>query len=421
MSFIRKCAFRPALLVAALVLSAGEVPAVDYVFTGWVTANRGKFLNIPVVGNVPCSESRGSGLVPAVVNHGPGSFGSITPPATGSNTANASGAGCVKASGTIMTTGAGTNGAFVFPPHAFSKPLQGILAVPAPGTPQIIQLATDFAIGGPNTSRSPYGATTTEGPTMTGSNAVHRSFMQNAHAMQSGRAGAMFTWCPGNPYCVNINGAPGGSELIVKYAGGATSFGGTMGYVIDANPLVASSLALILGTPGLMGPALFAPLGGMGEQPTGNGYAFRQVDMIGAAHRWGMYKFGPVTTSILGMRSVITAVSGTLMLSAIPPQVNVGYGFPWTTNTVVARNTGSVLGNPMATTISAVGNDSVTASGKRNISLVAGGLAHLNILGTNNPGIMQMYLPEPSGAAPLLAAALGLLAVAAVRRRRRSD
>ena len=419
MNVTRISAFRLVLAIAGAVLFAGQAMAVDYVFSGFVTSNRGKFINIPVVGNVPCSESRGAGIVPAVVPQGPGVTGTVTAAPTTSPSANVTGVGCVKVSGALSTTGAGTGGAFEFPIDAFSKPAQGVLAVPVPNTPQVVQLATDFAIEGPNSVRSPYGTTTPEGPTMTGMNAVHRSFKANNHAAHSGRAGAMFTWCPQNPACVNINGAASGSEMIVKYAGGAggTSFTGTMGYVIDAGS-PDSNLAIILGSPGGMGPALFIPLVGMGEQPTGDGYAIRLVDMLGAAAQWQMYQFGPVTTPIVGMRSVITMVSGAYVMTLVPPQLNVNHGFPWTVNTVVGRNTGSVLGNPMATTISAVGNDSVTTDGKRNLSLVAGGLAHLNILGTNTPGIGQMYLPEPTGAASLLAGAMGLLLVAAWRGRR---
>jgi hypothetical protein len=58
--------------------------------------------------------------------------------------------------------------------------------------------------------------------------------------------------------------------------------------------------------------------------------------------------------------------------------------------------------------------------GKRNISLVAGGVARA-VIGparTNTPEIGQMYLPEPAGSAQLAVGALALLAVAAARTRR---
>jgi hypothetical protein len=69
--------------------------------------------------------------------------------------------------------------------------------------------------------------------------------------------------------------------------------------------------------------------------------------------------------------------------------------------------------------LTARGGDTVTALGKRNIGLVAGGVVR-SILGPVNrhgPEIAQMYLPEPGGAASLAAGALSLLAVAGLARR----
>jgi hypothetical protein len=422
MNVTRSFALKLALVVAGVVLFVGsEAAAVTYQFTGWVTSNRGKFINIPVVGNTPCVESRGAGATPAVVFEGPG--GAMvpipnTPTGRITKTANPTGAGlCVKASGTIMAN-AGANQPFEFPVNAFSKPAVGVLAVPVPNTPQVVQLATDFGIVGPRNARvSQTALSTMEGPTMTGATPAHRQFRTNAHTTQDGRAGAMFTWCPGgNDDCTKVTEGPLNSRLIVKYTGGGNNFSGTMGYVIDAGS-PDSNLAIILGAP--PATAAFIPLVGMGEQPSGDGYALRLVDNLGAATAWTMYQFGPVTTPIVGMRSVITMVSGFNIDPFLPSQENINYGFPWTTNTVLARNTGTVFANPMVTTISANGNDSVTAMGKRNISLVAGGLAHLSVLASNTPGIAQMYLPEPSHGAQLLAGALGLLAVAARRARHR--
>jgi hypothetical protein len=85
---------------------------------------------------------------------------------------------------------------------------------------------------------------------------------------------------------------------------------------------------------------------------------------------------------------------------------------------VLARNTGTVAGNPRITTLTAKGGDTVTAMGKRNINLVAGGVAH-TVIGpviANTAEIGQMYLPEPSRVAQLAVEALALLAIAAARR-----
>src|SRR5436309_15814852 len=98
---------------------------------------------------------------------------------------------------------------------------------------------------------------------------------------------------------------------------------------------------------------------------------------------------------------------------------NYNNGFPFTTGTVLARNTGTVAGNKRATTLTAKGGDTVTAMGKRNISLVAGGMGRA-IIGpviSNFPEIAQLYMPEPGRASQLFAGVLGLLAIAASRRR----
>jgi hypothetical protein len=85
--------------------------------------------------------------------------------------------------------------------------------------------------------------------------------------------------------------------------------------------------------------------------------------------------------------------------------------------TVLARNTGTAAGNPRLSTITAMGGDTITAMGRRNLSLVAGGLvsAKYGPLTANTPVLAQMYLPEPSRAAQIAAGALVLLAIGASR------
>jgi len=130
-----------------------------------------------------------------------------------------------------------------------------------------------------------------------------------------------------------------------------------------------------------------------------------------------MYQGGTGTTPSGRVVPVITMVSGLNDPIFFPPETGVDYGFPWTTGTVLARATGTFLANPMATTLSARGHDSVTSMGRRNLSLVAGGLTHAAPLSTNQPGIVQLYLPGPSGGASMGAGALALLGLAAARRR----
>jgi hypothetical protein len=413
-----------ALLFAGLVLCAGDASAKTYAFTGWITSNRGKFINLPLIGNTPCISSTASGTMTAVVYEGPGASMVPTPstPVTRTPRAanNASGVGCARAEGVLSTTGAGTGGAFTFPVDAFSRPapVGGARVRNAPITAQVVQLATDFAIQGPSASHSPYPSM--QGPTLgTPANvATHRVFRAGAHTQQSGRAGSMFTWCPGATDCTKVTEAANGSELIVKYSGGGSAFGGTMGFVVDAGAGDAS-IAVLVGLP----PAniAFEPIVVSGEQVSGAGYAFRRTEMIPAGSAWSMYQGTVATTPSGYMAGVITMVSGINVPNFVPAHTSVAYGFPWTTMTVLARNTGTVLANPMVTTLSARGNDSVTSMGKRNLSLVAGSLAHNEgLLASNTPGIAQMYLPEPSGGASLVAGAFGLLAVASWRKRRRT-
>ena len=118
------------------------------------------------------------------------------------------------------------------------------------------------------------------------------------------------------------------------------------------------------------------------------------------------------------MQKLITMVT-TYLGPLFPAQINYNYGFPFTTRTVLARNTGTNVGNPAVTTISAKGFDVLTGMGGRNISLVAGGVAATSI-GTQTPNMAQMLLtlPEPGRALQLLAGVVGLLGVAVWRSRK---
>jgi hypothetical protein len=64
-----------------------------------------------------------------------------------------------------------------------------------------------------------------------------------------------------------------------------------------------------------------------------------------------------------------------------------------------------------------MGGDSVTAMGRRNLSLVGGWsrLARSTARHLEHTAVAQMYLPEPSAAAQLAAGALALLGIAATR------
>ena len=82
------------------------------------------------------------------------------------------------------------------------------------------------------------------------------------------------------------------------------------------------------------------------------------------------------------------------------PQQNIKFGFPLTTGTVIARDTNPpALGAPVVT-FTAMGDDTVTAMGARNISLVTGTVARLSVLGVRTAGVAHMFLPEPSQHGP---------------------
>ncbi len=394
------------LTLAALVLGSTAAGAATYTFAGKFTSNRGLLINIPVVGNVPCAglsimSGPGGMIVPAPV----------TPPAR-TMTMIANNYNCVGnvPGKTVMTTGMGVGGGFVMPNNVWSKPFGAyVAAVAVKYAPPVIQLATSFKITGP----APVRTTPPAGTMATGMNtAAFHAFKAGAWMTQTGRAGSMFTWCFGNPACTKITQAvPATVPIIVKYTGGGNAFGGTMAYLITSGPNPSS---LAIGQGGAVG---FAMLGGMGSQPTGRGYAEYLTDMLASGPFWGMYKLGTVTRPIVGMQKLITMVS--LPLTAMfPAQVNFNYGFPFTTRTVLARNTGTNVGNPAVTTISAKGFDVATGMGGRNISLVAGGVAATSI-GTQTPNMAQMLLtlPEPGRALQLLAGVVGLLGVAVWRSR----
>jgi hypothetical protein len=279
-----------------------------------------------------------------------------------------------------------------------------------PNATPIIELATSFKITGP--LKTP---TTALGGSMLKSfaPAAFHAFKKSAWMTQTGRGGQAFTWCWGNPACAKIT--QGTKPIIVKYkGGGGNAFGGTMAYVITA-PVGVSSLAVGAGG----GAVGFARLSGMGSQPTGRGYASSLTDMLGKGPLWGAYKTMTVTRPVVGMQKLITMVTGNLG-NNFPAAYNYNFGFPWTTKSVLARNTGTVAGNPHITTLTAKGGDTVTAMGKRNISLVTGGVARAVIgpIISNTSEVGQMYLPEPSRVAQLVAGAFALLGIAAWRARR---
>jgi hypothetical protein len=392
------------MLIALLVLgsSAASAAPKTYVFTGKLTSNRGRVINLPMAGNTPCG---GAGLANLAVMSNVTVVPAPYEPLFVTMTANPNGCVGNVPGKKITTTGAGVGGGFVMPNHVFSEPASGRTVVIPNATP-VKQIFTSFRVTAPRSASA-----ITGGPgSMAGSfpAAAFHGFKKGAWMTQTGRQGSMFTWCWGNPACAKIQ--QGTKPLIVKYPGGGNAFGGTMSFVISSGPN-PSNVAIAAAPAGPVGFRLFAT---MGSQPTGAGYGVSTTQMGTSGPVWANHM-----SSAGGKITMVSVYVG----MTFPKVYQYNYGFPWTTMTVIVRNTGTQGGNPRNSTLTARGGDTVTAMGKRNISLVAGGLARTNLFAapnttTNISEIGQMYLPEPRGAASLFAGALGLLAIAASRRRR---
>jgi len=65
-----------------------------------------------------------------------------------------------------------------------------------------------------------------------------------------------------------------------------------------------------------------------------------------------------------------------------------------------------------------MGGDVATGMGARNISLVAGAVFGNDTFATEGPTLNQVFMPEPSGPASLVAGVVALLGIAVWRARR---
>jgi len=445
---------------AALMLFSGSAGAAYYTFTGKFTSNRGKIINIPVVGNTPCapmSIMSGPGvavpqtMTPAThmivrgANTQPGK--KVTTNFNGVTSKGARDLRCVKniADGRhnlIKTDGKGTSkggkgGGFVMPKKAWSVPLPPhTRAVAVKYAPPVLELATSFKITGPRTGTKGMSRVFGVRGTMAGGgNTAPQNLFKKWTATpstfknhESGRAAAKFTWCPGKltggkgAPCTNISKASP-PKLIVKYAPGVNKFGGTMAYIITTGPNT-SSLGVGIAAGGTKAGAGFQILAGQGSQPTGRGYADFNTDHLAKGPIFKtatlMKVPSPSPTMIVGSQTLITMVGPKAPFS-FPSGTNFNWGFPFTTGHVLVRNY-----KTRTTTLTQHGSDkrgTPTAMGKRNLSLVAGGIAIANLVGaakqpTPELETMIMSLPEPGGSLSLVAGVAALLGIAAWRARR---
>jgi len=414
--------------------------AQNYLMTGKFARSNGPVINIPLIGNNPgntpnCGRTTMNGaMIPGMTPIVQGYRSSITmtmvatPPITMTMFANPQ--GCISGAGKVTATAPGAGKAVKMPSMAFVKPFPGMtVAVHVPIQPNIPQLATSWRITAPpmgiGTLADPPNGTMNNGM----NTAVFRYFHKSAWLTETGRAGPKFTWCFGNAACTKISQAMGVDkngdpnlaypvhQLMVKYTPGPNRFGGTMSHVVSAgvNP---SSLAITVG-----GAIQFLSLAGIGEAVTGRGYADFLTDALMGGDAFAMFMVGPVyVPQLMSSQSLITTLMTMVPASGTQATVAVNkvFGFPFTTGTVLARNTGTdAQKNPLVVTLTGMGGDLVTAMGARNISLVAGGLAGIDTLATEYPSLDQIFLPEPAGSAPAIAGVLSLLAMGLSRAKRR--
>jgi hypothetical protein len=388
--------------LAVLVGAASSAGAANvYTFTGKFAAAHGHFVAAPIAGNTPCPS--------LLLRSGPGGAkipAAMTPPSR-TMTRPAAPFGCVKGKGKVTTTGmgVGVGAGFVLAPNGFSAPPRGATTAVGIMEGRFVQLATSFGVSGPPASRTRPPA----GTMFTGKNAAaFRAFKKSAWKSQTGRAGATFTWCFGNPNCTAVT--QGKRPLIVRYRPGPNKFGGTMA-LLRSSGSRPSSVALTVGS----GTFLLVPgFAGTSSQPTGRGYAERLDNKLSALGLWGRFMVGSVTRPIVGKQKLVTQVM--TFFPQMIPLTEYRYGFPFTTGTVLVRQTGQngTFGVDIVT-LTARGGDSVTAMGARNLSLVAGGVADWRGSLGREPILAQMALPEPGATVQLLAAVAGLLAIAAWR------
>ncbi len=432
--------------IAALVGMSAPAGAANYTMAGRFTSNRGRGLQVPLVGLSPDAGAiHGCGGLK--FKSGPGLPGTVSGTYysglfmdVGANTRGGMDLGCMPhapggvAPGVgkqIVTTGMGKGGRFTLPTVAFKNPapMTTINAISDTSIPGVVQFATSNSVTGPPAVRleAPMG-TMNDGM----NTAAFRVFRQGAWSTQTGRAAAKFTWCPGTPSganagpCTKIgqNGLP----EIVKYNGTATSFGGTMSYLV--HQIQPGSLVQANGAFGVVVPFGTPGENGLATSPaTGRGYANYHVDALLGANVHLTHMEMTIARPIVGPQKLVTMLGAVVAMTA--GAVLHQWGFPLTTRTVLVRNTGTLGGNPHNTTFTAMGYDCVNANGPmcsmatgmnhRNISLVAGavGVGVLPAPTGNVPtiAIVNSWLPEPGATLQLIAGVVGLVGIAVWRSR----
>jgi hypothetical protein len=423
----------------AFILAASAVEAQPkYTMNGKYGRKVGAVINIPLAGSLPClSMGHGANLQQAPT----GAMGQlfVTPLPVSIPFIPINTIGCIQGftgsttTRALATMGASVQGAnpatFTMPTNVFNKPLPGaLLAVPVGNAPVVQQLATSWGVGGPLAVPQ----VALNGTMATGNNtAVWRRFKKDAWMTQTGRAGPTFTACWGFQETITPGGTPdpfgpcigisaGTRQMVTKYKNvKANKFGGTMGLLLQVGANTGS-VALVQ-QPWFPVPSMnigMQPLAGSGSAVGGRGYNVTRAGAGGAMGSvWGsfMTTMSPAT----GNGLVATVMNFLFPLTA--NAANTAH-LPFTTGTVLARNTGTQLGNPNIVTFTAKGNDTRTSMGVGNITLVAGGM-NASASGANAPTVDIMKLtfaPEPGAFLMLVAGGLFVVGADRVRSRRRS-
>ena len=413
---MKNSSIRLAIFVAAIMLGSLPATAAVYSMTGKAATGSGAFVDLPAKGNVACPSIVGKigfglGMYPQTKTNPPSALIGPLPHNPG---------GCIPGGpAKVSTTGMG---GFLMPAGFFNQPFPGgtmgggpskLNVTAVPNVPQILQLATSFKFEGPNAAPfsllNPVNTVAMYAP--------WRQFKDTAWVGQTGRIAKNFTACaafvgsPANIPCTFPSS--GVVPAIIKNIGGpGGGFGGTMGLVLTTSPTQSSSLAVKAGA-GMT--VAFVLVGGMGSRAAGRGYAAYDTDFLPGGKVYLNYKLTTMKTMV--SERLIASVMTYIAMGMTG--TNMNWGFPWTTGQIIVRGTGgNGAGGAVNATVTAMGFDTVTGMGQRNIQLVAGGMAQSNIQGPNGtPNYTVMRLPEPGAATQLFAGVAALVGIAIWRRR----